>query len=208
MSFFNTAPVATPAPAQGFTPPAQPPAPLPVQYALPPAVYALPSAHNLTPDPRYGAPAPQARAFDPHAAEAIVGLIGGEPVNPGSNTVKLKQSPHGHYLLRIINMTKFNGYKIGPAVAVDFEIVQSSNGQQGVRSHLFQLSGPGEQARYRADEVTNFLIACGAARETANAAFREVLANPAVLNGKTIEAEVVAARNPQYNDAKFSRAAT
>lgn len=204
MSFFNTAPVAPVASAPVA-------APVP-QYAPPPAAYAPPPvaapAHNLTPDPRYGAPAPQARAFDPHAAEAIVGLIGGEPVNPGSNTVKLKQSPHGHYLLRIINMTKFNGYKIGPAVAVDFEIVKSSNGQEGVRSHLFQLSGPGEQARYRADEVTNFLIACGAARETANAAFREVLANPAVLNGKTIEAEVVAARNPQYNDAKFSRAAT
>lgn len=198
MSFFNTAPVASAPIAAAFTPPAQPAAPLPVQYgASPPAAYAPPPAAPL-----------QARAFDPHAAEAIVGLIGGEPVNPGSNTVKLKQSPHGHYLLRIINMTKFNGYKIGPAVAVDFEIVKSSNGQEGVRSHLFQLSGPGEQARYRADEVTNFLIACGAARETANAAFREVLANPAVLNGKTIEAEVVAARNPQYNDAKFSRAAT
>lgn len=201
MSFFNTAPVASSA---TLVPAASPNANLPgypvPQYAPPPV-----AAPAYAPPP---AAPQQARAFDPHAAEAIVGLIGGEPVNPGSNTVKLKQSPHGHYLLRIINMTKFNGYKIGPAVAVDFEIVQSSNGQQGVRSHLFQLSGPGEQARYRADEVTNFLIACGAARETANAAFREVLANPAVLNGKTIEAEVVAARNPQYNDAKFSRAAT
>jgi len=198
MSFFNTAPAA-PAPLAASPNANLPGFPVP-QYAPPPV-----AAPAYAPAP--AAPA-QSRAFNPHAAEAVIGLIGGEPVNPGANTAKLKTGPLGQYKLRIVNVTSFNGYKIGPAIAVDFEVIESTNGVTGVRSHLFPLTGVGEAARYRADDVANFLVAVGCDRAQTQGAFRALLADLTIMNGRSVGAEVLTGRkNPAYNDILFIRMA-
>lgn len=191
-SFFNAAP------PPGLVPPAAPQyaAPVPVQYAQPqyaaPQVYAQP-------------PAQPALVFNPHDAEGVANLIGGPPVNPGAHVVKLKQSAHGDYTLKIVNASTFKGYRIGAAFAVDFE-VSGPLGPLGVRSHLFPLTGPGDQQRYRADDITSFLVACGVPLESTNGAFRELMGNPLVLNNRVLRGSVMPGRNPQYNEVKFSKA--
>lgn len=198
--FFNTNAPAAPA-APVYAPPA-PPAP-----AGWPAHVPVPQGYPAAPAPAaYGAPAPQApRApFDPTQATGVDGFIGADPINPGAHKLKLKDTL-GQYSLKIVNASTANGYHVGPYLAIDFEITGSNNGIVGTRSLIFILNPPESQKRYRADEITAFLMALGVPQQSCGGAFKEVITNPLCIVGKTLRGDVISGRDPKYNEVKFSQ---